>query len=106
MLVVLVAVQLCLWAFADEAVQSVASHAAVIAAGLGGTPSSGATAGQVAAAQIAGPVLLRPSVVVTSVAGGQVLVTVQGAVESILPWWHPKVTAVRTAVVQRFRAGP
>lgn len=106
MVAVLVAVQLCLWAFADEAVQSVASHAAVVAAGLGGTIESGHQAGQLAAAQLAGPVVADPRVAVVPLAGGQVQVTASGSVESILPWWHLTVNAVRTAVVQKFRAGP
>lgn len=106
MVVVLVAVQLCLWAFADEAMQSVASHAAVVAAGLGGTVESGRQAGQLAAVQLAGPVVADPTVAVVPLAGGQVQATASGSVESILPWLHLTVDAVRTAVVQKFRAGP
>lgn len=106
MVVVLVAVQLCLWAFADEAVQSVASHAAVVSAGLGGTVESGRQAGQSAAAQLVGPVVTDPTVAVVPLAGGQVQATATGSVESILPWWHLTVNAVRTSVVQKFRAGP
>jgi len=103
MVLLLAAVQMCLWVFADEAVQSVASHAAVVAAGTGGTAVLGQEAGQASAAQLAGPVLENPVVAVVVVGDSSVEVEVAGHVESILPWWRPTVRAVRMAVLQQFR---
>lgn len=127
MVVILVAVQLCLWVLADEAVQQVASRSATVAAGLGGTVASGQEAGLVDAASVAGPLLEDPHVTVTvstgaeragagagrleSVLGGRsgaqsVTATASGRVEPIVAWWQLTVRAERRATVQRFREVP
>lgn len=106
MLVVLVAVQVGLWTVADEAVQQVASHTALVAAGVGGTTSAAETAGLADAQSLAGPVVVDPTVAVTVLDPDTVEAVVSGRAESILPWFRPVVRAVRQATVQRFRAGP
>lgn len=127
MMVLLVALQLCLWVLADEAVQQVASRAAITAAGLGGTVLLGRQAGLADARSVAGPVLVGPELTLTMSdgRGGQVpgaaatraagsvpspassvTAVASGHVESIVPWWRLTVRAVRTATVQRFREDP
>lgn len=127
MMVILVAVQLCLWVLADEAVGQVATRSATTAAGLGGTAVSGRQAGLADAAAVAGALLVDPDVTVTVSNGaargapavvqlgvapggapeaGSVIAVVSGHVESILPWWQLTVRADRSATVQRFRAVP
>lgn len=103
---VLLAVQVALWAIADEAVQQVASQAALAAAGLGSTVQAGEAAGRQQASQLGGPVLVDPAVTVTEVDPDTVVAVVTGRAESILPWFHPPVRAQRVATVQRFRSGP
>lgn len=106
MVVILVAVQVCLWAVAAETVQSIAGRAAGVAAGVGGTVTAGQQAGEASARSLAGPVVTDPVVLVEPLGPNAVRAVVTGQVESILPWLHPSVRAVRDVGVQRFRIGP
>lgn len=106
MVLVLLAVQVCLWLVAAETVGSVASHAAAVAAGLGGSVASGERAGEADARSLAGPVVTDPVVAVHRLGPDVVRAVVTGNAESILPWFHPTVHAVRDVEVQRFRAAP
>ncbi len=104
MVVILVAVQVCLWAVAAETVQAVAGHAAAVAAGLGGSAAAGERAGEASARSLAGPVVTDPVVAVVQLGPDTVRAEVTGRAESILPWFHPTVSAVRDVEVQRFRS--
>lgn len=105
MLALLVVLQVGLWALAAEAVQQVADRAALAAASLGAGPPDGQQAARAALAGMAGRLVIDPSVTVTASGSNADDVVVTGQVESLVPGWHPAVTARRQATVQRFRAG-
>jgi Flp pilus assembly protein TadG len=105
MLTLLVVLQVGLWALAVESVQQVADRAARAAAALGAGPADGQQAARQALAGVAGHLVVDPSVTVTSSGSNADDVVVTGQVESIVPGWHPVVTARRQATVQRFRSG-
>lgn len=106
MVVILAAVQLGLWALAQQAVQQAASRAAVAAAGLGASTTDGTEAGQQDLQTVAGRLVPTSTLTVRRVGTGTVVAVVTGTATSILPWFHPAVTAERRATVQRFRSGP
>ena len=103
MIVVLVAVQACLWAHAGSLVQTAAAEGAQAACDLGGSTSAGVDrADQFLASSAAGSVT-NPSVNATTPAAGTVEIRVEGTAESVLPWFHLTVTATRRGEVQGFR---
>ena len=103
MLVVLLAVQMCLWAHAAELVQSAASMGEQAATALGGSPAKGQTAAQTQLAATAGGLVLDPSVNTKVLAGGVVEITITGSSEAIIPWLHFPVSATRDGLSQEFR---
>jgi len=105
-LVVLVAIQIGLWALASEAVGQAASRVVTVAAALGGSPTRGLQAGRQELAALAGHVVVHPGVTITSPAPGLVQASVVGQAEAIVPWLDLRVSAVRQATVQGFRPWP
>lgn len=101
-LVVLVAVQIGLWALASEAVGQVASRAATAAAALDGSATSGLRAGQGELEALAGRLVVDPTVTVGPAGPDLVQATAVGQVESVVPWLHLQVRAVRSAPRQGF----
>lgn len=103
MVLVLLAVQMCLWAHAATLVQSAATTGEQAATVLGGSPASGQAAAQTELAATAGGVVVDPSVQVQTVTGDGIDVTVSGRAEVILPWLHLPVSATRDGLRQEFR---
>lgn len=105
MLALLVVLQVALWALAAESVQQVADQGARAAAALGAGPADGRQAARASLSGLAGRVVVDPSVTVTLLGGDTDQVVVTAQVESLVPGWHPVVTARRDATEQRFRTG-
>jgi Flp pilus assembly protein TadG len=102
MFLILIAVQMALWADAEEVVQQATSITSNAAAGYGGSVSTGKTAGEAYLASNAG--LLEPSTSIhISISAGYVQSSVSGATISIIPLFHLAVSAHRTEPVQQFR---
>lgn len=104
MLVLLVAVQACLWAHANAIVQAAAADGLQHATDLGGSPSAGAERAHQVLDATGSSVVADPSVESQVVDGSQVELTVTGTAESIIPWLHLHVAAVRRAPIQEFRS--
>ena len=102
MLIVLLAVQVCLWAHASSLVQSAADAGEQAATALGGSPATGQATARGELAQTARSLVLDASVRV-QVQDGQVQIQVSGRAESIVPWLTLPVSATRTGLVQEFR---
>jgi hypothetical protein len=103
MMVVLLAVQVCLWAHAATLVQGAASAGEQSATVLGGSASAGKVAAQTDLAATGGQVVVDPVVRAEVSSGGDVTVTVSGETESIIPWLRLPVSATRVGLSQEFR---
>jgi len=103
MMIVLLVVQVCLWAHAATLVQSAANTGELAATALGGSPAAGETEAKTQLATTASNVVVHPNVHVQVLAGGEVKVTVSGESEAILPWLRLPVSATRVGLVQEFR---
>jgi hypothetical protein len=103
MLVVLFAVQACIWAHASTLVQNAATEGDVSATLYGGSVSAGQRQAEEVLAGTAAHLVADPSVNVTSLPGGLVRVEVSGHAESIIPGIPLPVSAVRVGVIQKFR---
>jgi len=102
MIVVLLAVQICLWAHAASAVQAAAVQGDTVACLAGST----ATAGEAAARRelgVVGAVVDGASVASANLPGDEIEMTVRGTATPILPWLHLPVSAVEVGTRQEFR---
>ena len=104
MVLVLFAVQACLWAHAAALVQSAAAEGDQVACALGGSPGAGVDRAQAFLAATAAAVVAGPTVTSSEPAAGEVQIDVRGTAEGILPWLHLSVTASRRGTVQEFRS--
>jgi hypothetical protein len=105
MLVILLAVQVCLWAHASTLVQAAATLGDQAACVENGSLTSGMTEARLALATTAHQVVVDTSVQASLMSGDQVQVRVTGVVESIVPGVHLAVSAVRVGSRQEFRVG-
>jgi TadE-like protein len=103
MVVVMLVVQMCLWAHAGTLVQGAANVGDQAATSLGGSPATGVVEARQELIATGREVVTAPSVQVQQLSGGQVEVTVSGDAESIIPWLHLPVSATRIGVSQEFR---
>ena len=103
MLVILLAVQVAMWAVAEEVVQAAAATGSEIAAGAGGSPGAGTVAVRSYLSVHGGKLISTPSIRVES-ASGFVDVRVSASALQIIPLFHLGVSAVRVAPVQKFRS--
>lgn len=103
MVVVLFAVQACLWARADQIVQSAAADGQRVAADAGGSPDAGVDAARKSLSD-AGSVVNDVKVGAQVMSGDVVEIDVSAAAESIVPWLHISVAARRRGPIQEFRS--
>ncbi|MHB8328484.1 MAG: hypothetical protein ACYDD6_02450 [Acidimicrobiales bacterium] len=104
MVVVLFAVQACLWAHAAALVQSAAAEGTQSACDLGGSVPAGVDRAREFLAAAASSVVVGPQVEARSPSGSWVEMRVTGTVESVLPWFHLSVSAIRRGTVEKFRS--
>lgn len=103
MLVILLSVQVCLWAHASTLVQAAATRGDQAACVEGGSLTAGIAEARSALASTANEVVVRPSVQASVMPGDEVEVRVTGTTESIVPGVHLPVSAVRVGSRQEFR---
>lgn len=103
MLVILLTVQICLWAYASTLVQAAATRGDQAACIEGGSLTSGIAEARFALADTARDVVTSPSVQASLMPGDEVQVRVTGVAESIVPGIHLPVSAVRVGSKQEFR---
>jgi hypothetical protein len=103
MLIVLLVVQVCLWAHAASLVASAADQGVEAACVLGGSLGDGVTQARASLAAATGHEVASPSVQAALLPGDAVRVAVSGTAESIIPWLHLPVSSVRTGLKQEFR---
>jgi hypothetical protein len=104
MLIVLLAVQVCLWAHAATLVQGAATAGEQAATVFGGSPATGQTEAREELAATASQVVVDPTVHAQAMAGGVVQIKVSGTTEAIIPWLRLPVSATRSGLSQEFRA--
>ena len=104
MLLVLVAVQACLWAHAHAIVQAAAAEGDQAACDLNGSPAAGLERAKAFLTAAAGSSVSSPVVSISQPAAGEIQVRVNAGVESVVPWLHLDVSAVRVGTVQTFRS--
>jgi TadE-like protein len=103
MMIVLLVVQLCLWAHASTLVQEAATVGEQSASALGGSPTTGQIEARRQLSTTAQNLVIDPSVQSQTLAGGVVEIRVSGVTESIIPWIHLPVSATRVGLSQEFR---
>jgi len=103
MIVLLFAVQACLWAHAATLVQAAASSGEQTAMVVGATPLDGEHEAETELRATGSAVVVQPSVRAQELPGGLIEVQVSGRSEAILPWLHLPVSATRIGVQQEFR---
>jgi hypothetical protein len=103
MMVILLVVQICLWAHAATLVQSAATTGEQAATSLGGSSTAGQIAAQAELSLTAHSVIVDPSVRSRDLSGQVVEIEVSGTAESIIPWLHLPVSATRDGIRQEFR---
>ncbi|HVA08059.1 MAG TPA: TadE/TadG family type IV pilus assembly protein [Acidimicrobiales bacterium] len=103
MLVVLFAVQACLWAHAAAIVQTAAAQGDQEAANYGGSASAGINRAEQFIAATAASVVVNPDVS-ARISSDEVEIRVRGTAESVLPWFHVTVSATRSAPIEMFRS--
>lgn len=103
MIVLLLAVQVCLWAHAATLVQGAADAGEQAATIVGGTPSAGEHEAEAVLAATGSQVVENPSVRAQALPGGVVEVQVSGNTEAIFPWLRLPVSATRVGTSQEFR---
>jgi hypothetical protein len=104
MVIVLLAVQVCLWAHAATLVQGAATAGEQAATVVGGSPAAGQMEAREELTATASQVVVDPTVRAQVMGGGVVEVTVSGTAEAIIPWLRLPVSATRTGLSQEFRA--
>jgi hypothetical protein len=105
MLVILLVVQVCLWAYASTLVQAAATRGDQAACVEGGTLTDGIKEARLALTNSASHVVTNPSVQASLLPGDEVQVQVTGTTESIVPGVQLPVSAVRVGSRQEFRVG-
>lgn len=105
MLLVLVGVQLAVWALAQLGVQHAANHALQTTRVTGGTAAAGTTEATTILTDVAGRIVNDPHVSVTR-SPDTATVTLRGTVLPIVPFLHLRVSTTVTAPTERFRALP
>ena len=105
MLVILLAVQVCLWAHASTLVQAAATRGDQSACVEGGSLAAGIAEAKRALATSANHVVMSTSVTASILPDDQVLVRVTGVTESIVPGIRLPISAVRVGTRQEFRTG-
>jgi hypothetical protein len=103
MLVVLLSVQMCLWAHASTLVQAAATRGDQAACVEGGSLAAGITEAQLALTNSAHHVVMSASVKASIMPDDEVQIRVTGVAESIVPGIHLPVSAVRVGARQEFR---
>jgi len=103
MLIVLFAVQVCIWAHAATLVQNAASQGIEVATQAGSSPAAGVSDAQSLLAETAGQIVTGASVEESRQAGDVVQIQIVGHAVSILPGIHFPVSAVRVGEIQEFR---
>jgi len=103
MLVIMFAVQACLWAHAATLVQNAANTGEESATALGGSPAKGEIAARAALMATGSKVVVNPSVQAQDLAGGMVEIRVSGSAETIVPWLRLPISATRIGLSQEFR---
>jgi hypothetical protein len=103
MVIVLLVVQICLWAHAATLVQDAATTGEQAATSLGGSSTAGQVAAQAELSLTADRVIVDPSVHSKDLTGGVVEISVSGTTEAIIPWLHLPVSATRDGIQQEFR---
>jgi hypothetical protein len=103
MVIVLLVVQMCLWAHAAALVQGAANAGEQTATALGGSAAAGQLQAKSDLAATASQVVVDPSVQSQAMAGGVIEVKVSGNTESIIPWLRLPVSATRVGLSQEFR---
>jgi hypothetical protein len=103
MLVVLLAVQACLWAHAATLVQNAAAQGDQAATVLGGSTGAAITQADAFLKSSASGVVTDPAVDTTILPGDQVRLQITGSAESIIPGIRFPVSATRIGVIQEFR---
>jgi hypothetical protein len=103
MMILMVAVQMCLWAHAATLVQNAASAGEQAATALGGSPTTGEIEARAELTATASKVVVHPSVDAQALTGGLVEIRVSGSTEAIIPWLRLPVSATRTGLSQEFR---
>jgi len=103
MLIILLSVQVCLWAHASTLVQAAAARGDETACTDGGSLKSGIAAARVELDETANHVVLGASVEASTIPGDDVQVRVTGDAESIVPGIHFPVSAVSVGAKQEFR---
>ena len=86
---------------ARQAAQTAASEAVNAARAQGADPAAGQAQGEATLQQVAAGELPDASVSV-SYAGGQATVVVTGHPQSLIPGWHPQITAQVSAPLETF----
>ncbi len=102
MVIILIVVQLALWAHAAQVVQLAASEGDRAARSAGSSAGAGRLGAEAVLAS-AGSVVTSSSTSVAILPGEQVEVTVEGRAESVLPWLRLPVSATQVGPLQQFR---
>ena len=103
MLVLLLAIQACLWAHAATLVQNAATQGDAAATSAGGSLAAGTVQAEALLASTARQVVVDPEVHLSELPGGFVRIQIDGRAESIFPGLDLPVSAERVDVVQEFR---
>ncbi|HUI04945.1 MAG TPA: TadE/TadG family type IV pilus assembly protein [Acidimicrobiales bacterium] len=103
MLVVLVAVQACLWVHAQTLASSAADQGDQVACTAGATVGEGVGAARSLLSSTAGGLVSSPSVRGEVLSGDEVRIQVTGEAESVVPWLRLPVAAARVGTKQEFR---
>ena len=103
MLIVLVAVQACLWVHAQTLVASAADQGDAVACTNGGTLDQGIGEARRLLSSSAASIVTGPTFNGAVLSDNEVQLEVSGAAESIVPWFHLPVSAVRVGTKQEFR---
>ena len=103
MLVILLSIQVCLWAHASTLVQAAATRGEQVACVENGTLAAGISEARLTLTETANHAVVDPSVEASDTSDDEVEVRVTGSSESIIPGLHFPVSATRIAVRQEFR---
>jgi hypothetical protein len=103
MVILMLVVQVCLWAHAATLVQGAATAGEEAATAVGGSPATGQVEAKAQLAATASKVVVDPNVQVQVEDGGRIEITVSGDTEAILPWLRLPVSATRVGLSQGFR---
>ncbi|PZG09558.1 TadE family protein [Micromonospora craterilacus] len=105
MLLVLIGVQLAVWALAQLGVQHAANHALQTTRVLDGSADSGRADADSVLDQVAGGIVNDPQIVVTRTAD-TATVTVAGRVPAVVPFLRLRVRTEVSAPTEQFRTEP